>query len=66
MQGIRSTSAEMDTQVSITIPPFSLVGQVLQKVQENRVTLILITQTSQSWPWSPELLNMSMNNPICY
>ena len=44
--------------------PFSLIGKVLRKIQEDRVTAILITPTWQSQPWYPWLLKMNIKNPI--
>ena len=44
--------------------PFSVIEKVLRKIQENRVTVILITARWQSQPWYPWLLKMSIRNPI--
>ena len=41
-------------------PPFSLIRKVLRKIQEDRVTAILITPTWQSQPWYPWLLKMTI------
>ena len=43
---------------------FSLIGKVLRKIQEDRVTAILITPTWQSQLWYPLFLKMSIKNPI--
>ena len=45
-------------------PPFSLIGKVLRKIQEDRDTAILITPTWQSQPSYPWLLKMSKKNLI--
>ena len=44
--------------------PFSLIERVLRKIQEDRVTAILITPTWQLQSWYPWLLKMSIKNPI--
>ena len=44
-------------------PPFSLIGKVWRKTQEEKVTSILITPTWKSQPWYPWLLKMSIKNP---
>ena len=44
----------------LSFPPFSLMGKVWRKIQEDKVTVILVTPTWQSQPW---LLKMSIRNP---
>jgi len=45
-------------------PPFCLIGRVLQKVQLDQATLIMITPAWQSQSWYPKLLQLSIQNPI--
>ena len=45
-------------------PQFSLIGKVLRKIQEDRVTAILITPTWQSQLWYLLFLKVTIKNPI--
>ena len=45
-------------------PPWSLVGRVLNKVQHQRVTPVLVAPVWKSQPWYPKLLEMVMDFPI--
>ena len=45
-------------------PPFSLIGRVLHKVLFDQATLILITPAWQTQSWYPQLLRLSIRNPL--
>lgn len=46
-------------------PPFSLISRVLHKVRRDRfLHMIIITPAWHSQPWYPQLLEMSIQNPI--
>ena len=46
-------------------PPFALIHKVLKKVEEEKVSpLIIVTPTWQTQSWYPELLRLSIGNPI--
>ena len=46
-------------------PPFALIHKVLKKVKEEKVpSLIIVTPTWETQSWYPELLRLSVRNPI--
>ena len=45
-------------------PPFNLIGRVLKKARDQRMTLILIAPLWVSQPWYPLLLEMAVMEPI--
>ena len=46
-------------------PPFALIYKVLKKVEEEKVpSLIIVIPTWQTQKWYPELLRLSVRNPI--
>ena len=45
-------------------PPWNLVGRVLNSVQQQQVTLVLIAPVWKSQPWYPKLLEMVVDFPI--
>ena len=46
-------------------PPFALIHKVLKKVEEEKVpSLIIVTPTWQPQSWYPELIRLSVRNPI--
>ena len=46
-------------------PPLALINKVLKKGEEEKVpSLILVTLTWQTQSWYPELLRLSVRNPI--
>ena len=46
-------------------PPFALIHKVLKKVEEEKVSpLIIVTPTWRTQSWYPELLRLSIGNPI--
>ena len=45
-------------------PPWNLVGRVLNKVRQQKVTLVLIAPVWKSQPWYPALLEMMVDFPI--
>ena len=55
---------EWKGEIPYAFPPFCLIGRVLKKVKNDKVTMILITPTWPNQPWYPTLLEMSMEKPI--
>ena len=45
-------------------PPFSLIKKCLQKIIEDKATVLLITPVWQSRPWYPMLLNLLYDRPL--
>ena len=45
-------------------PPFSLIGRVLWKVRADQSTIVLITPAWKTQAWYPQLLELSIKNPI--
>ena len=45
-------------------PPWNLVGRVLNRVCQQKVTLVLIAPVWKSQPWYPTLLEMLIDFPI--
>ena len=45
-------------------PPFSLIGRVLHKALIDQAKLILITPAWQTQFWYPQLLKLSIRNPL--
>lgn len=45
-------------------PPFCLIGRCLQKVEEEKATLILIAPTWSTQPWYPVLLDLLIAHPL--
>jgi len=45
-------------------PPFSLIPRVLQKVQLEQASIMLITPAWQTQAWYPRVLQMCVQNPI--
>ena len=46
-------------------PSFALIQKVLKKVEEEKVTsLIIVTPAWQTQTWYPELIRLSVRNPI--
>ena len=45
-------------------PPFCLISRVLEKVQRECTTILLITPVWQTQVWYPVLLEMSVENPL--
>ena len=45
-------------------PPWNLVGRVLNKVQQDQETLVLVAPVWKSQPWYPKLLEMMVDFPI--
>ena len=45
-------------------PPFSLISRVLWKVRQEEATILLITPAWQTQAWYPQLLYLSIRNPI--
>ena len=45
-------------------PPFSLIGRVLHKVLIDQATLSLITPAWQTQSWYPQLLRLSIRDPL--
>ena len=51
------------TNNSYLFPPFSLLGLVLQKVQQDKATVVLVAPVFHTHPWFPTLLNMICHQP---
>ena len=45
-------------------PPFNLIGQTLKKVKKHSIDMILVTPVWGAQPWYPQLLGMTIRNPI--
>ena len=45
-------------------PPFNLIGQTLQKVKKHSINMIIITPVWAAQPWYPQILEMTIHNPI--
>lgn len=45
-------------------PPFCLIGRCLSKIRQDQATVILVTPTWQTQPWYPELMAMTIADPI--
>ena len=61
--GNRCISPKLDKSKGICISPFSLVDQILKKVQKEQANL-LIAPAWQPQAWDPCLLQISIKNPI--
>ena len=44
-------------------PPFNLIGRVLRKALEEKVTMIVITPIWMTQPWYPMILDMAIDHP---
>ena len=60
----RCVSDLLDAPEREHFPHFSLIGQVLNKVQSEQTTLILITPAWQAQSWFPKLLQKSVRTPL--
>ena len=45
-------------------PPFCLIGKVLWKVSSDLATIMIVTPAWQTQSWYPQLLQLSIQNPI--
>ena len=45
-------------------PPFALIGRCLQKVREERATLVLVAPTCSAQAWCPTLLELLISDPL--
>lgn len=45
-------------------PPFTLIGRALAKVRKEKAVLTIVTPVWQSQAWYPQLLSMSIQNPL--
>ena len=45
-------------------PPFSLIGQVLQKIEHDACTVVIVVPEFRSQPWFPKLLHMLIDFPL--
>ena len=52
------------TNNSFLFPPFSLLGLVLQKIQQDRATVVLVAPVFHTQPWFPTLLRMICHQPF--
>ena len=56
---------KLGIQTPLRFSPFSLIHRVLRKVELEKVpSLVLIAPTWQSQTWYPELIRLSMKNPL--
>ena len=56
---------KLGIQTTLRFSPFSLIHRVLRKVELEKVpSLVLIAPTWQSQTWYPELIRLSMKNPL--
>lgn len=46
------------------LPPFSIIMQVLQKIQDNQITRILVTPYWPTQIWCPKAMNMLAQRPV--
>ena len=46
-------------------PPWNLVGRVLNRVQQQEITQVLIAPVWKSQPWYPTLLELLVDFPLC-
>ena len=51
-------------QKGYTFPAFALIGKCLQKVQEDRASLLLIAPTWCTQPWYPVQLGLLVSHPL--
>ena len=57
----------MDPTKGYVFPPFvliGLIGRVLNKVQKEKVTLLLITPAWQTQSWYPLMLHLTVRIPL--
>lgn len=47
-------------------PPFSLVAKVLQKINKDKATIIVVAPNWQSQPWYPKFLHMATSKIITF
>ena len=45
-------------------PPFSMVGKVLQKIECDKCTIVLVVPQFRSQPWFPKMLHMLVDFPL--
>ena len=50
--------------LSYALPPFSLITRVLQKIQEEKATGLLLVPKWPTQPWWPKLMQMLIQLPI--
>ena len=61
----RCNAEGLEQNVCFALPPFSLIGRVINKVlQKNAEAMILVTPTWQTQPWHALLLRMSIQLPL--
>ena len=63
-QGVDAFQTQWNRGLMYAFPPFSLIPRVLQKVQKEKATLILVTPMWNSQPWYPLLLQLCIAKPI--
>ena len=51
-------------QDAYAFPPFALIGKCLQKVRNERASLLLIAPTWSAQPWYPVLLDLLVGHPL--
>ena len=64
--GMDAFSVNWNKGLLYMFPPFSLIQKCLQKIIEDKVTVLLITPVWQSRPWYPMLLNLLYDRPLLW
>ena len=62
--GINASEKEWDFKLMYAFPPPQLIPRILDRMNEHRGTLILITAFWTRAAWLPELIQMSMKQPL--
>ena len=61
----RCSSTEVVSKSLYAFPPFAFIHKVLKNLEEEKVpSLIIVTPTWQTKSWYPDLLRLSLRNPI--
>ena len=62
--GMDAFSVNWNKGLLYMFPPFSLIRKCLQKIIEDKATVLLTTPVWQSRPWYPMLLNLLYDRPL--
>jgi hypothetical protein len=62
--GIDALTQDWSTLNGFANPPFALIGRILNKVRLESATITLIAPIWVGAPWFPDLLDMSIEQPI--
>jgi ribonuclease HI len=61
---VNAFSFKWDAEFLYAFPPWVIMGEVLQKLWDDRGQMILVAPTWSTRPWFPMLLHMSLQDPI--